>query len=254
MGEDDMSNTSLDELLLHLQSLPPGTVLSEILASLAPQDSAPAMSRVALVRWFDPEIYSLLCGDLNEAPDFEAFTAVPGITRLAPGRWHQSESARDPLLAAWHDPARLEEWRQWNGYLADHFHKRLKELGLEAKLAVLYHAAAGPEPAALVETFRAWFDAADKAFDMASANALLEMLKLQAQWRGEALSELYAELRAYCDTITGAISEGEGSQARATDVDLSSSRLRRHWQNNVYPLVAEPKAGSRAHPLRAGGL
>jgi tetratricopeptide (TPR) repeat protein len=160
----------------------------------------PAISQVALVRWFDPEIYQLLCGDLDGVPDFEAFTALPGITRLAPGRWQQSESTREPLLAKWQDPGSLEKWRQWNGCLADHFHNRLNELGLEAQLAFVYHAAAGPDPGALVSTFRALFDAADNTFDMASANALLEMLKLQAQWRGEALSELYAELRAYCDT------------------------------------------------------
>jgi tetratricopeptide (TPR) repeat protein len=195
-----MSNHNLDDLLLRLQSLPPGTALSDVMSSIMPQDSVPAMSQVALVRWFDPEIYNLLCDGLDGVPDFEAFTALPGITRLAPGRWHQSESSREPLLAAWQNPPSLEKWRQWNGRLTEHFHERLEELGLEAKLAVVYHAAAGPQPAALVEIFRDWFAAADNAFDMASANALLEMLKLQAQWRGEALSKLYAELRAYCDT------------------------------------------------------
>jgi len=200
MGENDMSKKSLEDLLLHLQSLPPGTALSDVMSSIAPPESVSAMNQVALVRWFDPAIYNLLCDGLDGVPDFEAFTALPEITRLAPGRWHQSGSSREPLLTAWRDPPSLEKWRQWNGRLAEHFHERLEELGLEAKLAVVYHAAAGPEPVALVENFRNWFAAADNAFDMASANALLEMLKLQAQWRGEALSKLYAELRAYCDT------------------------------------------------------
>ena len=200
MGENDMSMKSLEDLLLHLQSLPPGTALSDVMSSITPPESVSALSQVALVRWFDPPIYNMLCDGLDGVPDFEAFTALPEITRLAPGRWHQSESSREPLLAAWRNPPSLEKWRQWNGRLTEHFHERLEELGLEAKLAIVYHAAAGPEPAALVEIFRDWFAAADNAFDMASANALLEMLKLQAQWRGEALSKLYAELRAYCDT------------------------------------------------------
>jgi tetratricopeptide (TPR) repeat protein/type II secretory pathway predicted ATPase ExeA len=200
MGENDMSMKSLEDLLLHLQSLPPGTALSDVMSSITPPESVSALSQVALVRWFDPPIYNMLCEGLDGVPDFEAFTALPEITRLAPGRWHQSESSREPLLAAWRNPPSLEKWRQWNGRLTEHFHERLEELGLEGKLAIVYHAAAGPEPAALVEIFRDWFAAADNAFDMASANALLEMLKLQAQWRGEALSKLYAELRAYCDT------------------------------------------------------
>jgi len=191
MGENDMSMKSLEDLLLHLQSLPPGTALSDVMSSITPPESVSALSQVALVRWFDPPIYNMLCDGLDGVPDFEAFTALPEITRLAPGRWHQSESSREPLLAAWQNPPSLEKWRQWNGRLTEHFHERLEELGLEAKLAIVYHAAAGPEPAALVEIFRDWFAAADNAFDMASANALLEMLKLKAQWRGEALSKLY---------------------------------------------------------------
>lgn len=197
---ESASQPSLEELLQQLQSLPSGATLSEVLSSLAPQDSVPAMSRVALVRWFDRVIYDLLCGDIDGAPDFESFTVLPEITRLAPGRWQQSESSREPLLTAWQAPPSLQEWRMWNDRLANHFQNRLEELGLEAKLAVVYHAAAGSDPVSLVDNLRTWFEAADNAFDMASANALLEMLKLQAQWRGELLSQLYAELRAYCDT------------------------------------------------------
>jgi len=213
--------TSLDSVLSTLKSLPQGTTLQEALAAVGlktPSSIGEAQRRCALVRWFDEPLYDFLCEGLPEKPAFSTFIASGGVERLTSGRWELGEADRARLLAEWTMAAvqpragdavfgsaavrtanvqkvlAVETWKKWNQKLGDYF---LGRPGADMQLEAVYHLAASPDPKQLVPLFTKWYAEADKRFDMAHCNALLQMLEVQKQYSGSELAQLLLDHRQF---------------------------------------------------------
>ncbi len=185
----------LSQLVEELQAAPRGSTLADVRATML-RATAPAVAEAARLcaplRWLDGTLYERVCADVAGRPPFEEFAAAAPLQRLGAGRWALEDGLRARLLAGWREDE--AGWRALNGRLAQIF---LAEDGKEARLDALYHLAASPEPADAITVFRRWYREADRAFDMAQCNALLEMLRLQAEWRGPALSRRWRQYRQY---------------------------------------------------------
>ncbi len=191
-----MSDLGIEALLERLKEMPTGASVQDLLFSLrAPESTsgAEARRRCALVRWFDRETYSFLCQDLPDSPEFEEFLSLPGVQQLAPAKWVVEAGERARLLSAWQ--ADVNSWRAWNQKLGDFFAAHAENP--EGQLSAVYHLAASFRPDAVEPLFRSWYLLADQLFDMAHCNALLEMLRLQGNWRGSAVSSMWREFREY---------------------------------------------------------
>lgn len=156
-----------------------------------------AIRQCALLRWFDKRLYALVCEGLSPSPPFDEFVRDSRVVeRLSPGRWTLAEGTRARWLADWQQ-ADPPAWRRWNDRLAAVFVEY--EARPDARLDAVYHLAASTAPAAGVLLFRRWYDEADAAFDQAQCHALLEVLRLQKDWRGPELSRLWTEYSQYYD-------------------------------------------------------
>ncbi|WFU51893.1 ATP-binding protein [Sinorhizobium terangae] len=151
-----------------------------------------ATKQCALVRWFDKPLYDSLCKDLNDKPSFEDFITYPDVRQLRRNRWAIEDGERARLIAEWQIEPR--SWRRQNTNIGSHF---LRRDDPEAQLAAVYHLAASASPERVIPFFQRWFARADKVFDMAQCNALLEMLRLQESWRGKRVSRLWEDFRSY---------------------------------------------------------
>jgi hypothetical protein len=183
-----MSASELGALLEKLSKFPADAPLSDVLLSLRQPEPAgvtEAEKRCALVRSFDRDVYDFVCGGIAGKPDFEKFVASAELQRLAPARWAIEDDTRLRLLSAWQSDQR--SWREWNKKLGDYFSARQ---GPEAQLDAVYHLAASSQPEQMVPKFITWYSEADQRFEMAQCNALLEMLRVQQDWRGVSISRL----------------------------------------------------------------
>jgi len=190
-----MSVPDFAALLQALKSFPADTPLDEVLSKIRPQRPdgvVEATKQCALVRWFDKPLYDSLCKDLNDKPSFEDFITYPDVRQLRPNRWAIEDGERARLIAEWQIEPR--SWRRQNTNIGSHF---LRRDDPEAQLAAVYHLAASASPERVIPFFQRWFARADKVFDMAQCNALLEMLRLQESWRGKRVSRLWEDFRSY---------------------------------------------------------
>jgi hypothetical protein len=182
-------------LLQTLKSFSADMPLDEVLSKIRPQRPpgvAEAIKECALVRWFDEPLYESLCKNLKDKPSFEAFIANPEVRRLRPGHWSIEDGERTRLLKEWQ--AEPRGWKRRNTDIGFHFSARDEP---EAQLAAVYHLAASTDPERVIPFFQKWFKRADKAFNLAQCNALLEMLRLQESWRGPKVSAVWREAQAY---------------------------------------------------------
>lgn len=182
-------------LLQTLKSFSADMPLDEVLSKIRPQRPpgvAEAIKECALVRWFDEPLYESLCKNLKDKPSFEEFIANPEVRRLRPGHWSIEDGERTRLLKEWQ--AEPRGWKRRNTDIGYHFSARDEP---EAQLAAVYHLAASTDPERVIPFFQKWFKRADKAFDLAQCNALLEMLRLQESWRGPKVSAVWREAQAY---------------------------------------------------------
>src|SRR5882672_7007790 len=190
-----MSVPDLAILLQALKSFPADMPLDEVLSKIRPQRPpgvAEAIKQCALVRWLDEPLYESLCKNLKDKPSFEAFIANPEVRRLRPGHWSIEDRERTRLLKEWQ--AEPRGWKRRNTKIGYHFAARNEP---EAQLAAVYHLAASTSPERVIPLFKKWFNHADKAFDLAQCNALLEMLRLQERWRGSEVSDVWREAQLY---------------------------------------------------------
>lgn len=190
-----MSELSIEALLDRLKEPQSAKSVQDLLSSLRAPESPSileARRRCALVRWFNEEIYNFLGEDLAEKPSFGALIESPNIERLAPAKWTVAAAERNRLLEGWR--SELSTWRGWNTKLGAFFQARE---GAENQLSAVYHLAASTSPESVEAPFRRWFSEADRRFDMAHCNALLEMLRMQESWRESAVSGLWREYREY---------------------------------------------------------
>jgi hypothetical protein len=189
------SAAELDDLLERLSTIPKGSNLREALSLLQtpqPTGSTEASRRCALLRWFDARLYGFVCADVDDHPLFDNFVEGEAVQRLGPGRSSLDEGTRARLLKEWQ--SKPDEWKGWNQRLGEYF---LKDPDPNTRLDALYYLAASPRPEAAVPYFRKWYAESDAAFDMAQCNALLEILRLQQNWRGPALSGEWDKYRQY---------------------------------------------------------
>jgi hypothetical protein len=184
-----MTEAAVAQLLERLAALGPDASFTDALSVLESVESGPVLEarrRVALVRAFDKALYAFL-GRGAALPAFETFTADRTIHQLAPGRWAMEETERGRLLLEW-QTQRADEWKSWNERLARYF----MDTGREAhRLDVIYHLAASARPESVLPLFINWYEEAERAFDLAQCNALLEMLRLQQQFRGPEVSRAF---------------------------------------------------------------
>lgn len=226
----------LGQLLTKLESLPRGITLAQARMMLRGTASAPmaeATRRCALPRWFDAALYEHLCEGIEQPPAFDELVGGAPVQRLAAGRWALEDETRSRLLVEWQQQP--ETWREWNGRLAAMFQARD---AADDRLDVIYHLAASPRPDAAVKIFRQWYAEADRAFDLAQCNALLEMLRLQAAWRGPALSRQWREYRQY----------HRARMLFADDYYKTGSYLHRSEPLRVFNELLKPGARSPSDP------
>jgi tetratricopeptide (TPR) repeat protein len=190
-----MSAPDFAALLQALDRFPADTPLDELLSKIRPrrpEGLVAATRQYALVRWFDQPLYRWLCRGLKGAPRFEEFVTYPDVCKLRPDRWEIEDRERTRLLSEWQ--AEPLGWKRRNtdiGYF-------LAEMDdPEAQLAAVYHLAASTSAERVIPFFKKWFGRADKIFDMAQCNALLEMLRLQENWRGRRVSREWEACRLY---------------------------------------------------------
>jgi hypothetical protein len=195
----ESSGRELAQFIERLRSLDERATLSDALAILTPPQPAAqeATRRCALLRWFNQRVYEFVCADLPARPAFAEFVESDFVQRLSPGRWTLDDETRTRLLQEWQvDETTTETWKEWNRQIGE-FLLTDCERRPQLRLDALYHLAASPDPKKAVPYFRAWYDDADTAFDLAQCNALLEILRLQQNWRGQELSAEWEAYRLY---------------------------------------------------------
>ena len=188
--------TSLDDLQERLSRLKPGANYLDVLAALRPPESPAvieARRRCALVRSFDSDLYDFLTKGIEETPKLKELLESGDAQSFGEGRWVLSDSVRAPLLRSWQSDKNAE-WKEWNEKIAQYFVARGRA---DERLDALYHMAASTNPDSYSEYFEKWYGEADDEFDLAECNALLEILKLQASFRGQRLSADWQSYRQY---------------------------------------------------------
>lgn len=174
-------------------------VLQQVRELSRPTDCSAVLRQCSLARSFNRELFELLCGELPGTPLFDDFVrdasggdrATADLLSDGNGWWRVAEMTREHYLKEW--TSNLEDWKRWNQRLVEYF---LAQPGPYARVHVLYHLAVA-DPDRALELFPKWFKEADEAFDLAQCNALLEVLRVQENWRGSKLSAAWQAHRQH---------------------------------------------------------
>jgi len=187
----------LADLLAEVKS---GAPLAEVLADFLPADEREALDRCAALRRFDRATFAVACADLPGAARerFEDVVMHPDVRSLGAGSYRVRSDARRRRFDRWlaESDGGVPAWlRDLSERLVAHFASEEARDELEA----LYHEFA-VDPALARKRMQRQFAAADRAFNLARCQDIVdaagERIGLAGPALGEDVSRMRAQLKA----------------------------------------------------------